>query len=243
MKPVMLGAAVLSLLLLAGCKDKEAEAAARAAAQAQANEQAAGDAATTFDAAVADGNWTLAKAQADVMIARWPDADSTARVREAYDEVKANGNAESDARRTAALWAYQTENVKGGQQVSAAIFSKEPVDIDGTGAKPVRLIFRDHPEWGRSSYLVLQAGDFAKACYRKCSVAVTLDEAAPRKMAANRPDTREAIAMFIDDHKALWRLTRGAKVVRIEFPTRDLGNKVAEFEVGGLDGDKMPKWD
>ena len=243
MKPLMLGAALLSLLLLAGCKDQEAAAAARAAAEAQANEQAAAEAAGTFDKAVADGNWTLAKAQADVMIAKWPAAESTQRVREQYDEVKAKGNAESEARRTAALWAYQTENVKGGEQVSAAIFAKDEVDIDGAGAKPVRLIFRDHPDWGRSSYLVLQAGDFAKACYGKCSVTVTIDDAPPRKMAANRPKTDEAIAMFIDDEKALWRLTKDAKVMRIEFPTRDLGNRTAVFEVGGLDRARLPKWD
>ncbi len=244
MKTLPLTAAVaLSLALLAGCKDREAEAAARAAVQAQAAEQAAAEAAAAFDSAVAEGNWSLAKAQADVMIASWPDAEATRRVREGYDEVRQKGEADREARRVAALWAYQTENVKGGQQLSAAIFAREEVDVDGSGKTPVRLIFRDHPDWGRSSYLVLKAGDFARACYTRCSVTVTVDDAPPRKMAANRPKTDEAIAMFIDDHRALWRLTRDAKVMRIEFASRDLGSRTAEFEVGGLDRAKLPKWD
>jgi len=236
-------ALLLSAVLLAGCKDREAEAAAQAAAQAAANEQAAAEAARAFEAAIAEGNWALAKAQGDLLFAKWPTTDAAGRVRDAYEEAKARGDAEIEARRVEALWTYQTQPVKGGQQLSAAIYAKEELDVDGSGARPVRLIFRDHPDWGRSSYLVLQAGDFAKACYGKCSVTVAVDDAPPKKMAANRPKTDEAIAMFIDDEKALWRLTKDAKVMRIEFATRDLGNKTAVFEVGGLDRAKMPKWD
>ena len=236
-------ALLLSLALLPGCKDREAEAAAQAAAQAAADEQAAAEAAKAFEAAVADGNWALAKAQGDLLFARWPTSDAAERVRAAYEEAKAKGDAEVEARRVEALWTYQSQPVGRGQQLSAAIYAKEELDVDGSGRKPVRLIFRDHPDWGRSSYLVLQAGDFAKACYGKCSVTVTIDDAPPRKMAANRPKTDEAIAMFIDDEKALWRLTRDARVMRIEFPTGDLGNKTAVFEVGGLERAKMPKWD
>ena len=235
--------ALLAFALLAGCKDREAEAAAQAAAQAAANERAAADAEKAFDAAVADGNWSLAKAQGDVLLAKWPTSDAADRIRERHAEAVAKGDAENESRRVAALWTYQVQPVDGGEQLSAAIYAREDVDVDGSGARPVRLIFRDHPDWGRSSYLVLQAGDFARACYGKCSVTVTIDDGAPRKMSANRPKTDEAIAMFIDDEKALWRLTRDAKVIRIEFATRDVGNKVAEFEIAGLDRAKMPGWD
>ena len=238
-----LSVALLSVMLLAGCQDREAEAAAQAAAQTAANEAAADEAARGLEAAAAAGNWTLAKAQGDLLFAKWPTTDAAERVRATYEEAKQKGQAEAEARRVEALWTYQKQPVKGGNQLSAAIYAKEQVDVDGSGAKPVRLIFRDHPDWGSSSYLVLQAGDFAKSCYGKCSVTVTVDDAAPKKMAANRPKTDEAIAMFIDDEKVLWRLTKGAKVIRIEFATRDLGNKTAVFEVAGLDRTQLPKWD
>ena len=238
-----IAAAALALLLLAGCKDPAAEAAKQAAALAAANEQAASEAERAFEAAVADGNWALAKAQGDIVFARWPDTAAAERLRPKYEEARTRGEAENEARRLAGLWTYQTQAVKGGNQLSASIYSKEPVDVDGSGARPVRLIFRDHPDWGRSSYLVLQGGDFAKACYRSCQVTVTIDDQPPRRMAANRPRTDEAIAMFIDDEKALWRLTRDAGRMRIAFATRDAGEREAEFEIGGLDRAKMPRWD
>ncbi len=45
-----------------------------------------------------------------------------------------------------ALWQYNQIPVGNkGNQVSAQIYSKERVDVDGSGAKPVQLVFRDHP--------------------------------------------------------------------------------------------------
>lgn len=242
MKTIALSAALLSLALLTACKDREAEAAARAAAQQAEVERAAAEAGQAFDAAIAEGNWSLAKAHGDLLLARWPTSEAAERIREQHAEAAEKGLAETEARRVEALWTYQSQPAGKGQQVSASIYAKEPLDVDGSGRKPVRLIFRDHPDWGRSSYLVLQGGDFARACYRSCRVAVTVDDAAPRRMAANRPSTDEAIAMFIDDEKTLWRLANEAKVLSIEFETRDAGTQVAVFEVAGLDRTKMPGW-
>lgn len=243
MKTIPFAAALLAIALLAGCTDREAKEAARAQALAAANESQAAEAETAFEKAIADENWGLAKAHADMLLASLPGTQAAERVRARYDEVKAKGDAEAEARRVAALWSYQSQPVGRRQQLSAAIYAKEQLDVDGSGNKPVRLIFRDHPEWGRSSYLVLQAGDFSRACYRSCRVNVTVDDAAPRRMAANRPNTDEAIAMFIDDEKALWRLTKDAKVVRIKFETRDKGALTAVFEVAGLDRSQLPGWD
>jgi hypothetical protein len=234
-------AMALALLLAVACQDRAAQAEAQAAAQAAAAERAAGEAATAFDAAVAAGNWQLAKAQGDVLLAQYPDSEAAVRIRPQHAEAKAKADAAREEMRVAALWAYNVETVKGGQQLSAAIFAREDVDTDGSGARPVRLIFRDHPDWGESSYLVLQAGDFD--CYGSCRVKVTVDDAAPRSMAANRPKTDEAIAMFIDDERTLWRLTRDARRLAIEFPVKAGGTRSVVFEVGGLDRAKLPGWD
>ena len=226
---------------VSGCGDRAAEESARAAAQAAANEKAAKEYADGFDAAVAAENWALAKAQGDVLFARFPDTRQAARIRPHYDDAKAKADAAREARRAAALWSYQTENVKGGQQLSAAIYSKDAVDTDGSGANPVRLIFRDHPTWGTSSYLVLQAGDFA--CYGGCRVKVKVDDTAQKSMSALRPDTDEAVAMFINDEQALWRMLKDAKQVSVEFPVKAGGTRTAVFEVAGLDRKKLPGWD
>jgi hypothetical protein len=234
-------AILLGLVAMAGCRDRAADEAARIAAQAAVNEKAAKENADGFDAAVSSENWSLAKAQADVLFARYPDTDAAKRIHPRYDEVKAKADAVREAARTATLWSYQAENVKGGQQLSAAIYSKDGVDTDGSGAKTVRLIFRDHPSWGKSSYLVLQAGDFA--CYGGCTVKVQVDDGTPKPMAALRPDTDDAIAMFINDERALWRMARKAKTIAVEFPVKAGGKRTAVFEVAGLDGAKLPGWD
>ena len=230
-------------LLLPACKGEDPEAAARvAAAQAEAKEQAAVAMEKQFEDAVAAQNWRLAKGYGEVLQIDHPTSQAAARVKPRLEDIRAKAEAEVLQQRLAALWSYGDEPVgKDGHQLSASIYSQEPVDTDGSGAHPVRLIFRDHPEWGRSSYLVLQAGDFD--CYGGCRVQVKVDDQPAKAMAASRPKTDEAIAMFIEDEKALWRMTKGAKAISVEFPARAQGEKTVEFEVGGLDRTKLPEWE
>jgi hypothetical protein len=230
----------LSATLLVPTACKRADPQAAIATQQAASEQAAGDAARAFDAAVAQQNWALAKAQGEVLLAQYPDSAAAQRVRPQLEAVKAKSEGAREQSRTAALWSYNAEPVKGGTQLSASIYARDDVDVDGSGAKPVRLIFRDHPSWGKISYLVLQAGDFN--CYAGCKVKVTVDDAVPKAMAASRPKTDEAIAMFIEDERALWRLAGNAKVITVEFPVKPAGTRTAVFEVGGLDRARLPAW-
>lgn len=171
-------------------------------------------------------------------------AERAAAARAAEEAADARAREETraklEAQRIAALWRYQQATVGGGAQVTAAIFATDDVDADGQGPRPVQLVFRDHETWGRSGYLVLQAGDFA--CRPGCTVEVTMDEAAPARMAAWRPDTDEAIALFIRDTAKFWRLTGDASRLRITFPVRAGGTRTASFEVVGLDESKMPGW-
>ncbi len=143
-----------------------------------------------------------------------------------------------EAERRAALWSYSDVAVPRGRQIAAMISSSEDVDTDGSGAHPVQLVFRDHPSWGRSSYLVLHSGDFN--CYSGCTVLVSVDAAAPKRMAGRRPKTDEAIAMFINDWRALWRVTTSANRLAITFPVKAGGTRTATFDVGGLDPSRMP---
>lgn len=226
------------LTAMSACKREDPQAAV--AAQAMAKEQAAEVAAKQFEDAYAQQNWQLARGYGDMLLMEHPDSAAAGRIKERLDDARAKVEAAAEQRRLAALWAYASEPVKGGAQLSALIFSQQPVDADGSGAKPVQLVFRDHPDWGRSSYLVLERGDFD--CYGGCKVQVKVDDAAANAMAARRPKTDEAIAMFIEDEKALWRLTNGAKLIAIEFPVKAGGKRTAVFEVAGLDRTKLPAW-
>ena len=231
------GLLALALVAGAGC-DREQRMAEQAAAQAAAAEQAASEGAAAFDAAVVDENWQLAKAQGDVLLAKYPNTDAAARVAGQLPEVAAKAEARREQDRLAGLWSYPRHAAGDGEQRSAVIWSKQEVDAGGGSPARVQLIFRDHPEWGRSSYLVLQAGDFD--CHGGCRVPVAVDDAEPKRMAAYRPDTDEAIAMFINDDAALWRMAQDAETITIEFPVKAGGTRTATFETAGLDPSRLP---
>ena len=233
-------AAALALSACDSAEQQKAAAEAAAAQQAAAKEQKAQEIGKQFDAKYAEKNWVLAAAHGEELVVMHPDSPVTARIRAQYEEAKAKLGETRELQRMAALWEYQSVPVKGGSQLSAAIYSKKPIDTGFGTPYPVRLIFRDHPSWGRSSYLVLENGDFD--CYGGCKVQVTLDDKAPKAMAASRPKTDEAIAMFIEDERALWRMAGSAKTMTIEFPVKMGGKRSAVFEVGGLDEDKLPMW-
>ena len=233
--------AIAATLLLVACKGEDPQAAAQAAAaQAAAEEQKAEAMAKQFEDAVAAQNWHLAKGYGEVLQIDHPTSAAAARIQPLLGEVKAKAEAEAQKRRLAALWSYGDEEAEGGRQLSAAIYSQEPLDTDGSGAHPVRLIFRDHPSWGRSAYLVLEAGDFD--CYKGCRLKVVAD-GKTLTLPGSRPKTDEAIAMFIDDNRGLWRQARKAKAIQIEFPVQAGGTRSVVFETGGLDGGQMPGWD
>ncbi|MGE0594088.1 MAG: hypothetical protein AB7G23_15290 [Vicinamibacterales bacterium] len=157
----------------------------------------------------------------------------------ASERAREESRARIETQRLAALWRYQQATVGGGGQVTAAIASAAGVDTGG-GPQPVQLVFRDHEAWGRSGYLVLQAGDFA--CRPGCAVQVVSDDGVPVAFDAWRPSTDEAIAIFIRDVPALWRAAAEASTLRIEFPVVAGGSRAAAFEVAGLDESRMPGW-
>ncbi len=230
-------AALAAAGLIAGCRPAEdpAEVAAREAAR---REAAAAPARQVFDQALAEGKWEVAWAQAEFLRREHAGTEALAGIEGRLEEVEAKAKSARTERRLKALWDYQDNPAGKGRQLTAAIDSRSRIEIDG-GRSPVKLIFRDHPEWGRSSYLVLERGDFD--CHRGCRLKLTVDGQA-RSLRGSRPDTDEAIAMFITDEKALWRLFKSAKEVSIEFPVKPSGTRTAVFESGGLDAERMPGW-
>ena len=98
---------------------------------------------------------------------------------------------------------------------------------------------RIHTSAATVAIIALEAGDFD--CYSGCKLKVTID-GKTHSLPGSRPKTDDAIAMFVVDWKALWKLAKSGKQLSIEFPTKAVGKRSAEFEVGGLDAAKLPKW-
>ena len=232
--------AALCVAALSACTDRQAQYQAQANAQAQAKEIQADALAKQYDEAVKAQRWDMARAHGAALLEGYAGTAAATRIEPGYADIKAKGEQARELRRMQALWQYAQVPAKGGTQRSAMIDAKQYVDVDGSGPKPVSLVFRDHPQWKRHAYLVLQAGDFR--CPGGCKVQVGVDGGKPRAMAAWRPDTDEAIAMFITDHAALWKLARNAKTLSIEFPVKAGGTRTAVFETGGVDAEQMPKW-
>jgi hypothetical protein len=229
--------APLLMLALAACgpaPDPQAEAKARAAQDAAAADALAAE----LDTQLASSNWTLARAQCDVLAYRYPKSPLIARYAARCADAKAKAGEQAESARLQGLWSYQTSPVGKGKQLNASIYAKNDVDT-GAGTSHVRLIFRDHPEWGRSSYLVLDNGDFD--CYGGCALKMQVD-GKPLTMAGSRPKTDEAIAMVVEDERALWRTVKKSKTLTITIPLKGARAQDAVFEVGGLDASRMPGW-
>lgn len=229
-------------LALAACSDPEAERQAQAAAvaAAKAEQEAKADKVVAeYEREVAAENWERARIHGGALMDVYKETDAAARIAPGFAEVKQKAEAARELRRMQALWNYNQQTVgTQGVQRSADIHGKDRVDVDGSGPKPVQLVFRDHPQWKQHAYLVLQAGDFR--CPGGCRVQVSVDGGTPRAMAAWRPDTDEAIAMFITDHRALWAQAKKAKTLSIEFPVKAGGTRTVLFETAGLDPRQMP---
>lgn len=237
----VLRAAVLgATLLLAACGPSPEEQRAAEQAAAAEREAAAEAAAKAFDAAMAAGNLALARAEGDRLLRDFAGTKVAERIKPVHAGVVEKDALEREQRRTAGLWSYGKMMMRGAPQTTASIYAKETMRVEGGQYSSVRLIFRDHKAWGRSSYLVLEGGDFD--CYGGCKVQVTFDDQPPRTFKANRPDTDEAIAMFIGDGTQLWKAMDGAKVMTVEVPLKALGKRKAVFEVAGVDRARMPGW-
>lgn len=235
-------ALLAAAMILAGCDKPDPKIAE--AAQAAQKEQAAAAEAKNFDAAYAEQKWDMAAAYGEMVTSKYAGTPTAERIRAQYEEAQGKAKTAREQRRVESLWSYMSTPVKlakgkSGIQLSASIYAKANVETDGSTPRPVQLIFRDHPDWGRSSYLVLQVGDFN--CYGGCKLKVTVD-GKTKVMAGSRPKTDEAIAMFVEDERALWRLIGGVKELSIEFPVKAGGTRTATFEVGGLKPEKMPGW-
>lgn len=226
--------AVVLLAALAGCKDEKAD----AAALAQQREAAAAPVLARYQAALAGQDWEGARVQADTLRFDYAGTKAEAAVLADYEAVKKKSDQKREDRRLEAMWDYQRNPEKTGEQITAAMYSKDKVDTPD-GRSSVLLIFRDHPEWGNSAYVILDRADFD--CWKGCKLKVTADEK-DTFIPGQRPDTKEAISMFINDQPKLWKLFKDSRVVKIELPIKGSGMHTATFETGGLDPARMPNW-
>jgi len=195
---------------------------------------------TLYEQMRASQSWDLATSLGEEIVKKYPTSPAAATVKQTLDDVRAKGVAQRDSRRLARLWAYAATPEAGGTQYTAAIESKEQLKSAASAkdAERIRLVLRQHPQWGQSVYLLLDNAKFD--CSKGCAtLPVRFDDAPAQRMKATIPPTGEP-ALFIDDDKGFIAKMLKAKSVTIEASIKGEGAKAFVFEIGGYDAAKLP---
>ncbi len=204
--------------------------AAKAAAEADATKEMA-----LYDQMRAHGSWDLATTLGNEVLAKYPGTTAAVTVEKTLGDVRAKSAEQAETRRLAGLWTYTAVPEAGGTQYAAAIVSKQPL---ARARARVRLILRQHPQWGQSVYLLLDDATFD--CHKGCAtLPVSFDGKFAQRMKATIPPTGEP-ALFIDDDRNFIAKMEKAHIVAIDVTIQGEGDKTVEFEVGGFDPAKLP---
>jgi hypothetical protein len=221
---------VLAACLLGGCADEAPDPSALTPAQ-------VADAATLgrdYAAARSQGNWTGAAAIGENLRQKYPDSAEAATVGASLAEVQAKADALIEAKRQESLWTYQAIEAGKGVQRSASIDSYMAKAEEGEYAQPAdgKLILRDHPEWGRSAYLILNETAFR--CGSPCGMDIAFDDAAATRWSGKQADSGHGPALFINDESRFISKLEQAKSVRVTLPKGSGHIKTLRFDVAGF---------
>jgi len=228
---------ILSAAMLAACSGGSSPppSSAPAAPPVAANEAQAAKEAELYEQMRASGSWDVALTLGNEVVTKFAGTQAAAQVQQTLGDVRAKGEAQANQKRLARLWIYTATPEAGGTQYAAAIASRNALG----GSAKVRLVLRQHPKWGQSVYLLLDAATFD--CHKGCAtLPVSFDGAPAQRMKATVPPTGEP-ALFIDDDKAFIARLQKSQTVAVTATIKDLGEKTMEFEVGGYDPAKLPE--
>ena len=228
---------ILSAAMLAACSGGSSPppSSAPAAPPVAANEAQAAKEAELYEQMRASGSWDVALTLGNEVVTKFAGTQAAAQVQQTLGDVRAKGEAQANQKRLARLWIYTATPEAGGTQYAAAIASRNALG----GSAKVRLVLRQHPKWGQSVYLLLDAATFD--CHKGCAtLPVSFDGAPAQRMKATVPPTGEP-ALFIDDDKAFIARLQKSQTVAVTATIKDLGEKTMEFEVGGYDPAKLPQ--
>ena len=202
----------------------EAIAAAKAQQEAKAEQHYA-----MYEEMLKADNAELALPLGDELLKLYPDSAAAARIRPDIEALREKATTESESRRLARLWTYQTSPMAGGTQSTATIYNND-------GSEQVRLVFRRHTEWGQSVFLYGTEPGFT--CAKNCRVTMTFDDGKATSMEGSIPPTGEP-AIFIEEDKAFIAKAGKSKAVEIEVNEKGKPPRTLRYETGGFNPDKF----
>ena len=187
-----------------------------------------------YEAARTAGNPEVAEATADRLREKFPDSEVAMQLDATLPEVRDAAEAVRETRRLQKLWDYQDNAVGAGVQHSATMFSRVPdLGEDAPAAIPdAQLVLRDHPDWGRSVYLLLQQKKFD--CGKPCTLQLSFDDGPLETWPGKQADSGKGPALFIEDEPRFLKALPDAKSLRIVLPGTG-SIRTLNFEVAGFD--------
>lgn len=189
--------------------------------------------ATSFEQALAAGDFVQAKRLSDLILHDAPDSAVAGRIRGLLPDLATKAAAQAEQQRLQAAWRYQSHLIDGHAtpQRSASIHNQRRPD-----EPRVQLVLRNDPRWGRSAYLVIEEGEFG--CGRPCAFRIAPEGAAEQRLVAEATSTGTHPAFFINDEQAFIDLL--AKAPAMTLRAADGSGTTLRFEAGGYDA---PRWE
>lgn len=228
---------ILACTLAIGCAQQaDTEGELSAADSARAAEMLA-----AFESASTEKNWEVAEAHADSLRGAFPGSNFAEKLVPTLDAVRDKANQQRDARRLRDLWDYQAVAKGKGWQRTATLYSRTPVVEEGELAiqPDAQLVLRDHPDWGRSSYLLFAQSKFE--CGPPCRMDISFDGGAAQSLPGKQADSGKGPALFINDEARLIKQLSDAREVRIQLPKGSGSASSLVFEVSGFDAARHAK--
>jgi len=154
------------------------------------------------------------------------------------EEVKRlYGESEAALLKKLGSWRYEDKDDKmaGGKIRQATTESRNEVNFGFPyqGNQRATLLLRVHPRYGRDVVLLLDKGQFL-CQIGGCNVAVKFGDAQPQTYSAAPPADHSSTALFIQGHDRFIANAKKVEKVLIEAQFYQEGNRVFEFDVGGL---------
>ena len=195
----------------------------------------------SFETARREQNWEVAETFADQLREKYPGSEAAAKLGPLLGAVRTGAEEAREQRRQRDLWDYQALPVGKGEQRTATLFSRTAEIAEGEPAivPDAQLVLRDHPEWGRSAYLLLAQSRFR--CGPPCRMTIAFDDAPATDFAGKQADSGKGPALFIEDEARFIAAMAEARRVKIQLPKGSGSASSLSFDVGGFDAARYAK--
>lgn len=219
----MAPAVLAAVVLMGGCQEREsAPDTAQQAAQAAAEQRQADEQLALYEELRGSGRYEVAAKIGADLLANYPDTAAAQSVRGSIEDTRAKARVADEGERLSALWTYHAVAEGDGVVRTAQIESR---------VGDVRMVLRQHPEWGQSVYLL--TGQRLPACDEGCEIQVRFEEGAAEPWQATVSAPQDPPAVFIEQDQDFIDRLAAADSLRIELPTGD-GSRTLDYEIAGF---------